>query len=79
VLNLRMARVDLIVTQLPLRLDFRIAAIVLVAFELVQMALHEMAAVAHLAHLGGAAVGVLFALTVPRGVEIPVARGTLKA
>jgi membrane associated rhomboid family serine protease len=78
ILNLRMARADLIVAQLPLRLDFRIAAIVLVAFELVQMALHEMTAVAHLAHLGGAAVGALFALTVPGGVEIPVARGTLE-
>jgi membrane associated rhomboid family serine protease len=64
-LDLQVSRADLVFAQLPLRLNFRAAAIVLCLFELVQMFFHQMSGVAHIAHLGGALVGVLFTLTVP--------------
>ncbi len=65
-LNLHLTRADLVVVRLPLRLDYRLAAVVLVLFELAQMMFHQLAGVAHVAHLGGALAGVLFALTLVR-------------
>jgi membrane associated rhomboid family serine protease len=65
-LNLTVSRADLILWQLPVHLRLRPAAIALCLFELVQMAFHRMAGVAHLAHLGGALAGGLFAITLLR-------------
>jgi membrane associated rhomboid family serine protease len=57
VLGVRMYRVNLVFFQLPLRLDLRLAAVVLCGIELAQMAFHGLPAVAHVAHLGGALFG----------------------
>jgi membrane associated rhomboid family serine protease len=65
-LDLHLICADLVVVRLPLRLDYRLAAIVLGLFELAQMFFHQLGGVAHIAHLGGALVGVLFALTLVR-------------
>jgi len=66
VLGVRLWRADFIVVQLPLRLDLRLAAVVLCAFEAVQMLFRGMPDVAHVAHLGGALFGFCFALISPR-------------
>jgi len=66
VLDLRLWRADFVFFQLPLRLDLRTAAIVLCAFEAVQMLFRGLPDVAHVAHLGGALFGFCFALISPR-------------
>jgi len=66
VLGLRLWRADFVLFQLPLRLDLRVAAIVLCAFEAVQMLFRGLPDVAHIAHLGGALFGFCFALISPR-------------
>jgi membrane associated rhomboid family serine protease len=60
-LGVQVWRADFIFFQLPLRLDLRLAAIILCAFEAVQMLFRGLPDVAHVAHLGGALFGFCFA------------------
>jgi membrane associated rhomboid family serine protease len=62
VLGVQVWRVDLVFFQLPLRLDLRLAAVVLCLVEFAQMFFRGMPNVAHMAHLGGALFGVIVAL-----------------
>ena len=66
VLDVQMWRVDLLFVQFPLRLDLRVAAVVLCVLELAQMFFHGLPDVAHVAHLGGALFGVLVGFFSPR-------------
>ncbi len=67
VLRVQMWRADFVFYQLPLRLDFRLAALVLCGVEALQLLVGGMANVAHVAHLGGALFGAFFArITHPR-------------
>jgi membrane associated rhomboid family serine protease len=61
-LGLEVWRVDFIFFEVPLRLSLRLAAVVLCLIELGQMFLRGLPHVAHIAHLGGALFGVIFAL-----------------
>jgi len=61
VLRVQLGRVDFVFFQLPLRLDLRLAAIVLCALEAVQMLWGGLPGVAHVAHLGGALFGAVLA------------------
>jgi membrane associated rhomboid family serine protease len=69
VFRIQLWRADFIFFQLPMRLDLRLAAIVLCAFEAVQMLFRGLPAVAHVAHLGGALFGLCFALISSRQVR----------
>jgi membrane associated rhomboid family serine protease len=62
VLGVQIWRADFVFYQLPLRLDLRFAAILLCALEALQMLGRGMPDVAHVAHLGGALFGAIFAL-----------------
>jgi membrane associated rhomboid family serine protease len=66
VMGVHLWRVDLVFFQIPLRLDLRLAAVVLCLIELGQMFLHGLPDVAHVAHLGGALFGVACGLFMPR-------------
>ena len=65
-MQLQVWRADLVFFQMSLRLDLRLATIVLCALELLQMLFHQLGEVAHVAHLAGALVGFLFGLLVRR-------------
>ncbi len=62
VLRVQLWRADFVFFQLPLRLDLRPAAVVLCALEAAQMLWRGLPDVAHVAHLGGALFGAVFAL-----------------
>ncbi len=66
VLGVQLGQADFIFFQLPLRLNMRVAAIVLCAFEAAQLAWHGLPEIAHVAHLGGALFGAVFALVARR-------------
>jgi membrane associated rhomboid family serine protease len=59
-LGLHLRRVDFAFFILPLYLNLRVAALVLCALELVQLAVPALKEVAHVAHLGGGLFGLLF-------------------
>ncbi len=70
VLGLQLERADFVFFQLPLRLDLRWAAVVLCALEAAQLLWRGLPDVAHIAHLGGALFGAVFALLWPAAKRV---------
>jgi membrane associated rhomboid family serine protease len=70
VMNVQLWRANFVFFELPLRLNLRLAALVLCALEAAQMAWHRLPDVAHAAHLGGAFFGACFALATLRGNRV---------
>ncbi len=62
ILRVQIWRADFAFFRLPLRLDLRFAALLLCAVEGLQLLAGGMREVAHVAHLGGALFGAVFAL-----------------
>jgi membrane associated rhomboid family serine protease len=69
VLGVQLRKVDFVFFTLSIRLNLRVAALVLCGVEAAQMLMHQFPNVAHVAHLGGGLFGAFFALLARRVPE----------